>query len=364
LRAENREEGGFMANQQIKLGIIGAGSVTTDKGRHIDSFRELNDPDAKIVALADIIPGFAQKVADRFSIARGFDDYRRLLEMEEINAVVINTPTNTHKQIAIDALKAGKHVYAEKPITNSCEELKELVDVARASGRIFLGGSNGLLQRQMATFRNMIDEGLLGEVYFVSIERAYGKSTDYGMATRPKMKDGVSMHSGSHNVEWALYFLGDPKAVSVSAKGYYKNKNISVPWQGRNEDDDCCIATVQFDNGSTFLYKALRAAPIRNIYDVKIYGDEMSIEYDVHKCYKHKSDDCIVFHRYNKLTGMEEIRPLYKCERGHAAMYRHFFNCIRENKLEISRCERGLETMRILDAMVQSIELGGKQIAL
>jgi predicted dehydrogenase len=353
-----------MANQRIKLGIIGAGGVTTDKGRHIDSFRELNDPDAEIVALADIIPGFAKKVADRFSITRSFDDYHQMLEMKEINAVAVNTPTSTHKQIAIDVLKAGKHVYVEKPITRNTAELEELVTVAKASDKIFIGGSNGLLQRQMKTFKDMIDAGLLGEVYLFSVERGSGRGDSYGMAVRPKLGDGISTHSGSHNVEWALYFLGDPKAVSVTARGYFKNKNLSVPWQGRDEDDDCCIATVLFDNGTTFLYKAMRAAPVRDHYEMKIYGDKMSIEYDVNKCYKQKRDDCITLYRHSEPIGMEIAYPLYKCERGHTAMYRHFFSCIRENRLEVNRCERGLATMRILDAMVKSIDLGGKQVFL
>jgi predicted dehydrogenase len=353
-----------MSNQPIKLGIIGAGGITTAPSRHLESLRELNDPDVEVYALADVIPGFARKVADKFSIPHGFDDYRKLLEMKEINAVAVNTPTHTHKQIAMDVIKAGKHVYVEKPITHNLAEMEELVKAAKASDKIFLGGSNGLLQRQMKTFKDMIDQGLLGEVYLFSVDRGSGRGDSYGMAVKPKTGDGISVHSGSHNVEWALYFLGDPKAISVTARGYFKNKNLSVPRQGRDEDDDCCIATVCFDNGTTFQYKALRAAPVRDHYEVTIYGDKMSIEYEVNQCYKYKRDDCITFYRHSEPVGMEVSRPLYKCERGHTAMYRHFFTCIRENRLEINRCERGLETMRILDAMVKSIDQGGKQILL
>jgi predicted dehydrogenase len=352
------------ADGHIKLGIIGAGAVTVNKGRHIDSLRELADPDAEIAALADVIPGHAQKVADRFSIPCGFDDYRHLLDMKEIDAVAINTPNHTHKQIAIDALEAGKHVYLEKPITNTYEELAELVQVAQKSGKIFLGGSNGLFLRQMKTFRDMIEGGQLGEVYLVAIDREYSRTTDYGKAVTRKIRDGVSIHSGSHSVEWALYFLGDPKAVSVTARGFYKNNNLSIPWKGRDEDDDACIATVNFDNGAAFQYRTLRYAPVRDVYQVKIYGDRMGIEYDVHKCYNQKKDDCISLFRHSDLLGMEESRPVYKCERGHAAIYRYFFSCIRENRLEVSACKRGLETMRILDAMLESIDLGGKQIML
>ena len=147
-----------MSKQKIRLGIIGAGKITTDKGRHIDSIRELGDSDVELVALADVVPGFAQKVADRFGVPAGFDDYRQMLAMENLDAVTINAPNHTHKEIAIAALKAGKHVYLEKPITNTLAETKEVVDVAVKSGKILIGGSNGLLQRQMSTFKEMRSE--------------------------------------------------------------------------------------------------------------------------------------------------------------------------------------------------------------
>ena len=90
-----------MNKKSIRLGIIGAGSVTTNPGRHIDSIQALNDPGAELVALADVIPGFAKNVATRFGIKDGYDDYHELLARPDINAVAINTPTDTHKEIAI-----------------------------------------------------------------------------------------------------------------------------------------------------------------------------------------------------------------------------------------------------------------------
>lgn len=121
----------------IHLGIIGAGKVTTQPNRHIDSIRSLHDKDVEITAIADITPGLAADVAEEFHIPYSFEDYHDLLAMETIDAVTINTPTFTHKQIALDCIRAGKHVYVEKPITQTAEELVEVLAEPRKVTKSF-----------------------------------------------------------------------------------------------------------------------------------------------------------------------------------------------------------------------------------
>ena len=350
---------------KIRLGIIGAGKVTTNPGRHIDSIRSLKDRDVEITAVADTAPGLAAQVAEDFRIPYHFEDYHAMLAMPEINAVTINTPTATHKQIAIDCIRAGKHLYVEKPITMTEKELEEVLDAARQSDKVFLAGSNGLLQRQMGMFRQLIENGSMGQVYLVSVDRASSRSQEYGMdSVKVKKGTGISAHSGSHNVEWALYLLGDPKPVSVQARGFCQTQSLTFAGKMDQADDDTCVATVNFDNGAMFLFKALRAAPAKDMYEMKVYGDKMSFSYDVLKCYKQKSNDCMKFYTHDPVMGMQEIVPDFQCGKSHADMYRHFFACIRENRQSISNGERGLVVMRILDAMEQSIRQNGRQIFL
>lgn len=352
-------------NQKIRLGIIGAGKVTTNPDRHIDSIRSLKDKNVEITAIADIAPGLAAQVAEDFHIPYSFEDYHELLQMPEINAITINTPTFTHKQIALDCIRAKKHLYVEKPITMTAQELEEILEASRQSDKVFLAGSNGLLQRQMLMFREMITSGRMGEVYLITVDRASSRNQEYGTdSVAAKKGTGISSHSGSHNVEWALYLLGDPKPVSVQARGFYQTQSLTLSSNMDEVDDDTCIATVYFDNGSMFLFKALRAAPAKDMYEMKIYGDRMSVSYDVLKCYKQKSNDCIRFYNHDSVMGMQEIAPSFQCGKSHADMYRHFFHCIREGIPSMSNGERGLVTMKILDAMEESIVSGGRQIFL
>ena len=99
-------------------------------------------------------------------------------------------------------------------------------------------------------------------------------------------------------------------------------------------------------------------------YTMQIIGDKMSFTYDVNRCYKEKRDDCTTLYKDDPVFGTEKTLPMVRCERTHKAMYRYFFQCIRSNKTDVNSCQRGLETMRILDAMTASIEQGGQQIIL
>ncbi|SFK97931.1 Predicted dehydrogenase [Paenibacillus sp. 1_12] len=350
--------------QQIRLGIIGMGRVTVE--RHIPSILSVNDPDVQIYAAADAMPGLADKAAGKFDIPHSFEDYKDLLSLKEINAVSICTPTFTHAAIAIDAIKAGKHVYLEKPATLNEQEMREVLEAARQSGKVFIVGSNGMLQNQMFMFKRMIDNKELGEVFNVSITRASSRSNDH-QKRKTIGGDGISMESASHNVEWALYFLNDPKPISVTGLGYYKYDNLSIPLELREagEVDDCSLALIQFDNGSSFIYKAMRSAVAPAEYEVSIQGDTGLIRYDVNKCYKERSDDCIRIYTQHKDGQLMESKPMISCGRTHAAMYEHFFDCIREGKeSNISNGERSLRVMKILDALQLSMKNNGLQIRL
>ncbi|MCR8636451.1 Gfo/Idh/MocA family protein [Paenibacillus radicis (ex Xue et al. 2023)] len=354
----------MQSTKQISLGIIGMGKVTVQ--RHIPSIRSINNPNVQLVAVADAKPGLAAKIADDLIIPYAFEDYKQLLAMDEINTVSICTPTFTHAKIAIDALQAGKNVYLEKPATMNEAEMRDVMKAAKESGKVFIVGSNGMLQNQMLMFKRMIDNKELGEVFNVSITRSFPRGAD-SSKRKTIGGDGISMESASHNVEWALFFLGDPKPVSVTGLGYYKYDNISIPLEQREEGevDDCSLALIQFDNGSSFMYKAMRSAAAPAEYEVSIQGDMGLIKYDVNKCYKELSDDCIRIYTQHEAGHLSETRPLISCGKTHAAMYKHFFECIAEGKESyISNGERSVVVMKVLDALKLSMKNKGKQIIL
>jgi UDP-N-acetyl-2-amino-2-deoxyglucuronate dehydrogenase len=117
------------SSAEVRFGLIGCGRVSP---RHLQSVQEL--PEARLVAVADVIESRAQRYA-RETGALPYTDYRRMLERSDIDVVTICTPSGLHASMAIDALHAGKHVLCEKPMALSLADADRMIAAARATGR-------------------------------------------------------------------------------------------------------------------------------------------------------------------------------------------------------------------------------------
>jgi len=151
------------ANDRIRLGAIGGGN----RGRYLMGLAKAN-PDVQFVATCDAWDQRAAAAAEFTGAPEKYADYRRLLERPDIDGVILATWDNTHSQIAIDACKAGKDVYVEKPMTSEPEQGKPLVKAVRQHKRVL---QVGMQQRSMANFieakQRFVDTGKLGEVHMV-----------------------------------------------------------------------------------------------------------------------------------------------------------------------------------------------------
>ncbi|CAG7652601.1 Gfo/Idh/MocA family protein [Paenibacillus allorhizosphaerae] len=114
---------------KLKLGIVGTGNIF--KSAHLKPL--LEHPEVEIVAVCDTNEQKAAKIAEEHGIPYVFSDHRNLLQMEEIDAIDICTPNLYHSEISIASLKAGKHVFCEKPDAVSPEEAQKMADAARDS---------------------------------------------------------------------------------------------------------------------------------------------------------------------------------------------------------------------------------------
>ncbi|NVN17824.1 Gfo/Idh/MocA family oxidoreductase [Muricauda sp. HICW] len=148
------------ANETINVGVIGTG----DRGGGLIPF--INQiPNMQVVACCDIIPfrlsSGLSKVAGK---AKGYSDYKKLLEDKDVDAVLVATPFSTHSKIAIDALKAGKHVYGEKTMAKGYEGIAELVSAADASNGIFQTGHQYHSSRLYSHVVDEVRNGKIGKI--------------------------------------------------------------------------------------------------------------------------------------------------------------------------------------------------------
>ncbi|MGA2324848.1 MAG: Gfo/Idh/MocA family oxidoreductase [Bryobacteraceae bacterium] len=188
------------ANDRIQIGMIGAGARAHELIQGLVSM-----PGVEVVALVDAYRGRIERAIERTKgRAKAYPSYPDLLAQKSIDAVVVATPDHWHRQIALDALRAGKDVYCEKPLTYRSSEGPEIVAAVRASGRIFQVGSDGMSSPLQVRAREMIQSGKLGKVTIV--RAAYNRNTASGAWIYPIPPD-----ASPQTVDWEMFLGPAPK---------------------------------------------------------------------------------------------------------------------------------------------------------
>ena len=196
------------ANRRINLGVIGCG----DRGLH-DMGMFQKSASVEVVAVCDIYGVQTDRAQQRAPRAKAFSDYRKLLEIQEVNAVLIATPDHWHARTAIDALNAGKDVYVEKPLTLRIEEGPEIVKAARVNERIC---QVGMQQRSgkhyLQAKAEYFDTGRLGQI---TLARTWWHGNSYHLRRAP-----ASLQKRPSNLDWAR-FLGPVKWRDYDPQQYF-----------------------------------------------------------------------------------------------------------------------------------------------
>ena len=209
----------------FKTGVIGVGSMGKNHARVYSEMGVLG-------AITDVDFDTAGKLADRFGV-EAYSDYKELLG-SDIDAVNVATPTQTHYAIAMEAVKAGKHVLVEKPICSTIEESEELVTAAKDNGLVL---AVGLIERHNPVVRfakEAIEKGKFGDVVSISAKR---------VSSMPgRIRDvGVIMDLGIHDID-VMKYLADSPVKSVYALGGIRSGA---------EFEDHATVLLNFENGIT-----------------------------------------------------------------------------------------------------------------
>ena len=184
-------------NDDIQLALIGAGGMGT-----ADATTALQVPGVKLVAACDVYDGRQQDAKDRF----GADifttrDYREILARDDIDAVIVGTPDHWHKQISVDALRAGKSVYCEKPMVHQIEQGHELIRAQQETGKTFQVGSQGMSSLGNEKAKELFEQGAIGQLNYA--EGFWARNDPIG-AWQYAIPDDAS----EETVDWDR-FLGD-----------------------------------------------------------------------------------------------------------------------------------------------------------
>ncbi|HLH36099.1 MAG TPA: Gfo/Idh/MocA family oxidoreductase [Alloacidobacterium sp.] len=267
--------------EAVRLALIG-------DGVQADVLRNCIDPNlARLVAICDIRPS-TKSNADQRSGVSWFEDWRRLLHDQSIEAVMIATPPWLHGEIAIGSLAAGKHVLCEPPMATDARACEEMISVAQKNQRILhIGYQQQYDPSNWAAYRNIMKQGLLGDVYTVeathhtnSSARLESPSSDAKFDPRPW---GYS--SLEHLLNWRLYQqyssgpMGDEGGSIVSTINWFLD---AVPtsvqamggiysYKDGRDVDDHVYATLDYPNARTAMLSVIQSNGFEGSY-IQILG--------------------------------------------------------------------------------------------
>ena len=150
------------ADKPIRLALIGAGIMGTE-----DTNTALQHANVSLVAVCDLYDGRLEaakkKWGDHLFLTK---DHKEILKRADVDAVIIGTPDSWHKQISIDALNAGKHVYCEKPMVHSVKEGQEVIDAWKKSGKVMVVGSQGISSLGNEKAKELLAAGVIGDIVY------------------------------------------------------------------------------------------------------------------------------------------------------------------------------------------------------
>lgn len=237
----------------IKLGLIGAGGIAQ---AHCNAIAGIDG--AEIIAVSDIVKANAERTASRWNIKNVFTDYNEMLKMDEIEAVLVCTPTAVHMAPTVAALRAGKHVLCEKPMEATLAAATEMVRAAHETNKILMVALKLRFTPQVRKAKEIIDAGTLGEIYYAETVADRRRGNPGGSFIRKATAGlGASADIGVYALDTALYLMGHPKPIAVSGitSNYLSTHNTWNPALRETEVEDFACGWVLFDNGARLVFK-------------------------------------------------------------------------------------------------------------
>jgi len=227
---------------KVGVGLVGSQFVSTI---HAESLRRV--PRAELVAVASPTRDHVEPFARHHGIPHGFTDYRKMLEMDEVDLVVIGVPNDLHCQITCEAAAAGKHVVCEKPLCLSLAEADRMIAACRKAKVKLMYAEELCFTPKYVRLKKLADDGALGKITLVKQSEKHDGPHAPHFWDVERSGGGVAMDMGCHAFEFFRWMLGKPRVLDVYAQmGTYVHTD-------KTRGDDNALLIVSFEGGATAL---------------------------------------------------------------------------------------------------------------
>lgn len=263
-------------SKAVKVAIIGCGGIAN--GKHLPSLSKLQT--VELVAFCDVRIERAEKAAREYGAenAKVYGDYRELLQDESIEVVHVLTPNDSHAEISVAALDAGKHVMCEKPMAKTAEEARLMLEAAKRSGKKLTIGYNNRFRPDSQHLHNICQRGDLGEIYYAKAHAIRRRAVPtWGVfLDEEKQGGGPLIDIGTHALDLTLWMMNNYKPKMVLGTTYHKLSqkkdaaNAWGPWDPEKFTvEDSAFGFITMENGATIVLEASWALNTLDVDEAK-----------------------------------------------------------------------------------------------
>ncbi len=336
----------------IRVAVVGAGHWGPNLINNL-----YTQPDAWVAWVADTNPDRLATVAARFPGVQTTGDALAAIRADDVDAVVVATPTSTHHELATVALEAGKHVLVEKPLADSAEHAEALCELAQRTDLVLMVGHIFVYNAAARRAKEYIGKGELGRVYYISMER-----TNLG----PIRADvNAAWDLAAHDVSLANYWLNGNPVTASAVGGAWINPGIEdavfatlrypadvlvhlhASWLNPRKSRAITVVgerrMLTFDDGNL-------SEPLR-IYDKKVRNERIDVPFV----------DTFASFRMSVREG-DIMIPRVQMTEPLKVEVNHFLECVQERSRPLSAGAEGLAVVRTLEAIDRSIAGGGAEM--
>jgi predicted dehydrogenase len=359
-----------MDTQRLRVGVIGAGIGAI----HLAAYNQL--PRVEVVALAGLDDERVRRVALEYNVPQTYREYENLLAEPGIDAVSVCLPNALHAPVSIAALRAGKHVLVEKPLSRNRDEAHTMIDAARATERVLMVSFDKRYRGDVQWIKQYIDSGAIGQIYYAKahwMRRAGIPRLGSWFVSKEQAGGGPLIDLGVHVLDIAMYLMGEPRPHAVSANTYaaFGPRGLKN-WVGRQqfsdehltyEVEDLATAFVRLegdgavtDRQATLLLEASWAthSTVSDDFGVTLYGTEGGVELFVHD---YGYDNTVRV--FTDIGGVPtDMVPRIPKGKGHLHVIERFVEAVLDRAPPIPSAEDGLRRVEVITACYQSAQEG------
>lgn len=370
---------------ELGVGMIGYGFMGKMHSYSYASLPFIYDPPPariKLVGVAAASEKTRNLAQERAGYEFATDDYNDLLAREDIQIIDICTPNYLHKEQTIAAIKAGKHVYCDKPLGMNAQDAKEMVELAKSSNLTCQVTFHNRFSPAMIRARQMVEDGFLGDVTSFRAVYLHGGYTDPNRPISWRMQyeksgGGALVDLGSHVLDLVRYLSGDFLRVQANLRTLIKERPI---FKGSDQKvpvtvDDLAVMQLELTNGAIGTVEASRIATgVQDDMRIEIHGTKGALKFDLMDSnWLYAYDDTKPHAPYGGDKGYVQIEcvqnypspaslPGGKCPVGwtrfHIASTYSFVSNVVNSRPGNPSFEDGWVIQKVMDAAIKSSESG------